>query len=111
MRERGPISAGPRLQAHQHDRTLCTGFFVSGHEEYLFLNDATHEDGAFEVGIVKRVPEGFIQVESVTFSWIDQASALICIQQALDEEYDHQGRPVSVRLETPEEHKRCRHCA
>ena len=25
--------------------TLCSGFHLAGHPEYLFLNDATHEDG------------------------------------------------------------------
>ena len=30
--------------------TLCSGFYVQGHE-YLFLNDATCEDGAAEFGV------------------------------------------------------------
>lgn len=33
--------------------TLCSGFTVAGHERYMFLNDATSEDGAGEFGIVK----------------------------------------------------------
>lgn len=33
--------------------TLCSGFFVQGHDEYLFLNDSTHEDGAGEWGVIK----------------------------------------------------------
>src|SRR5438046_1534340 len=32
----------------QRTCTLCSAFCVRGHEEYLFLNDATHEDAAAE---------------------------------------------------------------
>lgn len=35
--------------------TLCSGFFVAGHPEYLFLNDATHEDGALEMAVYGAV--------------------------------------------------------
>ena len=94
-----------------HSWTLCTGFYIAGFEVYLFLNDATHEDGAFEVGIVKRVPNGFIQVESVTFSWCQPSKALTCILMAIRGEFDSEGRPVNVSLQTPEEHKRCHLCA
>jgi hypothetical protein len=34
----------------EHTWTLCAGWSLGG---YLFLNDATHEDGAFEVAVVK----------------------------------------------------------
>ena len=30
---------------------LCTGFSLEGHPDYLWLNDATSEDGAAEFGI------------------------------------------------------------
>ena len=90
--------------------TLCTGFCVAGHEEYLFLNDATHEDGAAEFGIVKRMSDGFFQVESVTFSWLSSGQALKCIDQALAGEFDAQGYSVKVFLESPEDHS-CSACA
>ena len=32
--------------------TLCSGFTVAGHEEYLFLNDAFHADGAQEYAVL-----------------------------------------------------------
>ena len=42
----------------QHTWTLCTGFFVPTHPRYLFLNDATHEDGAGEYGVVSGGLDG-----------------------------------------------------
>ena len=35
--------------------TLCSGFYVQGHENYLFLNDATCEDGAGEFAVYGAV--------------------------------------------------------
>src|SRR5689334_7103131 len=51
--------------------TLCSGFFIAGHEDTLFLNDATCEDGAGEYGVIRgRIGSAqYVQVESVTFSW------------------------------------------
>src|SRR5258708_6207573 len=48
--------------------TLCSAFSVKGHEEYVFVNDSTSEDGAAEFAPVKRLPDGtYVQVESITF--------------------------------------------
>ena len=48
--------------------TLCTGFFVSTHPRYLFLNDATHEDGAAEFGVVTGGMEGpHVQIGPLRF--------------------------------------------
>jgi hypothetical protein len=44
--------------------TLCTGFRFQG---LLFLNDATSEDGAFEVAVIEE--KSGRQIESVTFGW------------------------------------------
>jgi len=77
---------------------------VAGHEEYLFLNDATHEDGAAEIGVVKRMADGFLQVESITFSWLTSSQALKYIESALVGEFDDQGHPVKVFLQSPEDH-------
>src|ERR1017187_4285744 len=46
-----------RSRASRSDRTertwtLCSGFYVQGHECHLFLNDSTHEDGAGEWGVI-----------------------------------------------------------
>lgn len=39
----------------QRTWTLCSGFYVEGHPETIFLNDATHEDGAAEFGAARRL--------------------------------------------------------
>src|SRR6266571_4231859 len=44
-----PVALAEKLT--RHTWTLCTGFYVRGFENYLFLNDATHEDGALEIGV------------------------------------------------------------
>jgi hypothetical protein len=94
--------------------TLCTAFVVIGHEDYLFLNDATHEDGAGEYAVVKKLPDGsLVQVESITFSWCTPEKALGYIRGSLAGEYDQADytAPIQPRLETPAEHGRCQFCA
>ena len=49
---------------------------VGVNTEYLFLNDATSGDGAQEYGAIKRLPDTWLQVESITFSWCTYESAL-----------------------------------
>jgi hypothetical protein len=94
--------------------TLCSGFYVAGHEEYLFLNDATHEDGAGEYGVIKGKvgPEPVVQLESITFSWCTPAKALGYIRMALAGQMDGTDlrRTMTLRLETPAQHRRCRLC-
>ncbi len=95
--------------------TLCSGFYVEGHP-YLFLNDATHEDGAGEFGIVKTVESSeWLQVESITFSWCSLADAERHIKAALAGEFDVNdfARKVDLKgcLDTPAEHQRCHLCA
>ncbi len=62
---------------------LCSGFFVDGHEDLLFLNDSTSEDGAQEYAAVRREAEGCFQVESVTFGWMTRERALDVIRALL----------------------------
>lgn len=53
-----------------HSWCSCQGWSLGG---YLFLNDQTSADGAFEVAIVRppAQPDGqWWQVESVTFGWL-----------------------------------------
>jgi hypothetical protein len=92
--------------------TCCTAFELGN---YLWLNDATSPDGAQEFAVVKRVgPHGRpLQVESVTFSWCDEATGLEHILRTLrgeddDNDFAHE---VSPSLQTPAEHGRCCHCA
>jgi len=94
--------------------TLCSGFFIPGHD-YLFLNDATHEDGAGEWGVIRGGlgADRHVQVESITMSWCSFERGLSHIQDALAGRMDGNDfvRPVIVRLETPEQHKRCHLCS
>ena len=89
--------------------TLCTGIRLGG---YLFLNDSTCEDGAQEYAVIKETEGGqLLQVESITFGWCDRDSALAYIRRTLAGEFDAGGVPLTARLETPEQHGRCPHCA
>src|ERR1700676_5567233 len=65
--------------------TLCTGFYVEGHPNDLFLNDATSEDGAGEFAVIKGGLDAgeHIQIESITFSWCGYEQALHFVRQAL----------------------------
>ena len=93
--------------------TLCSAFCVAGHEEYLFLNDSTHEDGAGEFAVLKHLPDGsYLQVESVTFSWCSREDAAGHIRKALAGECDGEDfvRRVHPRIDAAAEH-RCHLCA
>ena len=100
----------------QRTWTLCTGFYVQSHPRYLFLNDATHEDGAAEFGVVAGGMEGpHVQIESITFSWCTVAEALEHIRKTLVGEYDAssfaRALDLAGRLDSPEQHGRCPLCA
>ena len=101
--------------------TLCAGFTVAGHEEYLFLNDATCEDGAQEFAAIKGglSAESRSQVESITFSWCDEATALGYIKLVLCGKCDFQAEkwheaylsePLRIAVEPASVHGRCRFC-
>ena len=100
----------------QHTWTLCTGFFVQTHPRYLFLNDATHEDGAGEFGAVAGGMEGpHVQIESITFSWCTVEQALDHIRKTLAGEYDASSfahaLDLAGRLDQPGQHGLCHLCA
>src|SRR6266496_1946531 len=87
-----PVTSAEDLARMLTERTwtLCAGFYVEGHDEYLFVNDSTHEDGAGEFAVLKGrigTPE-YVQLESVTFSWASFDQALGYIQQALSGQWD-----------------------
>jgi len=86
----------------------CAGFFVRGHRDYLFLNDATSGDGAQEYGVLKRAANGRLwQFESITFSWCSTERAKVLIDECL---FDRCGEPFDFgslsasQIETPEQH-------
>jgi hypothetical protein len=90
----------------------CTGFEFGG---YLWLNDSTSPDGAQEYAVLKRNGDHGkpVQIESITFGWCDQAKALEYIRQTLagkDDVNDFR-REVDPVLQTPDQHRRCGHCA
>ncbi len=95
--------------------TLCSGFYVAGHADYLFLNDSTSEDGAGEWSVILGGidAERHVQIESITFSWCEFAQGLSYVQDALAGRMDRNdfARPVTLRLETPALHQRCPLCA
>lgn len=113
----GPACSPEDLACKLTERTwtLCTGFYVAGHPDYLFLNDATHEDGAGEWAVIKGGlgAQTHLQVESITFSWCEAAQALRYIQQALAGDMDRNrfARPVQMRIEPMAQHGTCHLCA
>ncbi len=113
----GAVSSPEELarKLTQSTWTLCTGFYVEGHPEYLFLNDATSEDGAAEFGVIRGGLDATerTQIESITFSWCDLEKAAALIRQALAGEMDHSdfAKSVLVNVERIEDHGRCGNCA
>ncbi len=94
--------------------TLCSAFVVDGHPDYLFLNDSTHEDGAGEWAITKRHSDGsFVQIESITFSWCDEAKGLDYVRRIHAGEFDaaEYATIVTPVIESPDQHGRCQLCA
>ena len=111
-----PVATAEELARMLTERTwtLCSGFYVQGHD-YLFLNDATCEDGAGEFGVIAGGlgAERHVQIESITFSWCELSQAIEYVQNALAGCMDANdfARPVMLHLETPEQHQRCHLCA
>lgn len=108
-----PIESAEELAKKLVDSTwtLCTAFELQG---YLFINDSTSEDGAQEYAVVKRQADGtFLQVESITFGWCNFERALEHIRRAISggDDANDFAMPVTPRLETAQEHGRCRFCA
>ena len=119
MHERRRFSVSPVKSAHDlarkltaHTWTLCSGFRLSG---YLFLNDATCEDGAQEYAVF-REPHGSLdlyrQVESITFSWCSYEEALGLIVRSVRGEFDGDSwETPAPHVEDKATHGVCGHCA
>ena len=97
-------------QLAQYTYCGCHGFQLGG---YVFLNDATCADGAQEYGVLKPAGDRYVQIESLTFSWMTPEKALAIIRRVLAGEFDHEQYATvdARRLETPEAHGLCHHCA
>lgn len=93
----------------------CSAYRVAGHPDYVWLNDATSEDGAQEYAVCRIGPEEgqLTQIESITFSWCTVDKAERYIRSTLDGHDDDNdwARPVSATIQTAEEHGRCPLCA
>ncbi len=92
---------------------LCTAFEIGN---YLFLNDATSEDGAAEYAVLKKpvtAEAPYMQIESITASWMSEDRLLEFISRTLAGENDASdwARPVEPKLETSEQHECCHRCA
>ena len=85
-----------------HSWCLCSGFQVGN---YLFLNDATSEDGAQEYGVIL---DGF-QIESLTVSWVESESELIELFTELGRDPPPIKFKINVKIDTSENHK-CELC-
>jgi hypothetical protein len=94
--------------------TLCTGFYVLGHPDYLFLNDSSSENSAGEWAAIKGGlgATEHRQVETITFSWCTHERAVEHILAVLRGEYDaaDYAYAVTPQLEAIAGH-RCYLCA
>lgn len=71
---------------------LCVGF---RHQGFLFLNDATSEDGAQEYAVFHEKTGR--QVESITFSWMATiAKGLEVIQEILDGKNEYAADQIAL---------------
>jgi len=81
------------LVSNGRTQVLCAGFTIGG--SFLYLNDSFSEDGGQEYGVVRA--NDLVQVESLTFSWMDKARAVETIRRAEGGEFIY--RLASVRPE------------
>jgi hypothetical protein len=86
----------------------CTGFALG---DYLWLNDSFSPDGAQEYAVLQKSDGKLIQIESITFGWCNEPTALRYVKETLAGEDNIFRREVEAVLETPDTHARCRHCA
>ena len=101
-----PDELAEKLTAHTW--TLCTGFRLRHpNRTLLFLNDATHEDGAGEYAALLEDGQ---QIESITFSWCTFDEALQRIQDLVAGGGLHELGRFDLVLDEASNHKSCRHC-
>ena len=97
----------------EHTWCCCNGFEIGN---YLFVNDATSADGAQEYGVVKKPTkegEPYMQIESITASWMTYERLLEFICRTLVGENDEVEwkSAITPRFESPKTHGRCHLCA
>lgn len=96
-------------QLTQHTWCGCNGCSLGG---YLFVNDTTSADGAQEFGVLRKSGGQYVQIKSLTFSWMDQTKALDIIGRVLAGDFSHERYGVvdTHRIQTPAEHGCCHLC-
>ena len=95
----------------EYSWTLCGGFRLG---QYVYLNDSFSECSAVEFGVVKEVERGsWVQVDTITFGWLNQARALETIHDIRNGNRDSvwAEKINAPMIQTPEEHKICALCA
>ena len=108
-----PVESAEELARKLKEATWssCHAFSLG---DYLWLNDSTSADGAQEYAVLKREDGNGspMQIESITFSWCDEATSLQYIRDTLDGRDDHHSfrKTVAPVLQTPEEHGHCALC-
>ena len=106
------VTDAETLAAHLKEFTWCgcNGFRLG---DYVFVNDATSPDGAQEYAVLKPQGADYVQIESLTFSWMSRDQALDIIRRVAAGEFDDVSYEMidGRRLQTPAEHGRCGHCA
>jgi hypothetical protein len=107
------VASAEELARKLKETTWC-GCHAFSLGDYLWLNDSTSPDGAQEYAVVKQDGGNgaSVQLESITFSWCDEATSLQYIRDTLDDRDDHHSfrRSVAPVLQTPEEHGHCALC-
>jgi hypothetical protein len=112
----GPVDTPEELaeKLTGHTWTGCTGFYLAGHPQYVFLNDSTCEDAVQEYAVIKMNREGtnMRQIESITFGWCSSIQAENIIREVLAGGYDEGpwGGAVIVKTEPAKSHH-CGLCA
>lgn len=91
----------------KYDWCGCNGFQLG---DYLFLNDSTSVDGAQEYAIVKK--STMVQIESITFSWLEYTDVLRYINKILNGFFDGENfGEIENKIQSLVEHKTCHLCA
>ena len=91
--------------------TCCTAFELGG---YLWLNDSTSPDVPSSPSLnARRRMVRCCRLSPSHSGWCNQQQSLEYVQQTLRGEFDASefAHEVHARLQTPQEHGRCHHCA
>ena len=90
---------------------LCTAFFVAGRPNYLFLNDTEPDQVPTRLALIKRLANGsLVHLASLTVCWCVSGEIMSFLLNGLRGDFDDEGLPVELTVQTPEEHGHCPYC-